>query len=99
MNTGTSDGSLIPAGQKRQPVRVVSTDGQKTEKSGSSSDDIRLLTICILVCFVLYFQVISYGHGGMVSWPNHTFFLGKHEQAVNKYFVHILSLATDNNPS
>ena len=30
---------------------------------------------------------------------NHTFFLGKLEQAVNQYFVHILSLVTDNNPS
>ena len=28
-----------------------------------------------------------------------TLFLGKPEQAVNKYFVHILSLVTDNNPS
>ena len=28
-----------------------------------------------------------------------TFFLGKLEQAVNQYFVHILSLVTDNNPS
>ena len=28
-------------------------------------------------------QVYSYGHGGMVSSPNHTFFLGKLEQAVN----------------
>ena len=27
------------------------------------------------------------------------FFLGKLEQAVNKHFVHILSLVTDNNPS
>ena len=27
------------------------------------------------------------------------FFLGKLEQAVNQYFVHILSLVTDNNPS
>ena len=27
------------------------------------------------------------------------FFLGKLEQAVNQYFVHILSLITDNNPS
>ena len=26
-------------------------------------------------------------------------FLGKLEQAVNQYFVHILSLVTDNNPS
>ena len=28
-----------------------------------------------------------------------TLFLGKLEQAVNQYFVHILSLVTDNNPS
>ena len=43
----------------------------------------------------------SYGHVGTVSSPNHTFFLGKLEQAVNQYFVHIilLSLVTDNNPS
>ena len=27
-----------------------------------------------------------------------TLFLGKLEQAVNQYFVHILSLVTDNNP-
>ena len=28
-----------------------------------------------------------------------TLFLGKFEQAVNQYFVHILSPSTDNNPS
>ena len=44
-------------------------------------------------------QVDSYGHSGTVSSPNHTFFLGKLEQAVNQYFVHILSLVTDNNRS
>ena len=27
------------------------------------------------------------------------FFLGKLEQAINQYYVHILSLVTDNNPS
>ena len=32
----------------------------------------------------------------MVSSPNH-FFPGRLEQAVNHYFVHILSLVTDNN--
>ena len=36
---------------------------------------------------------------GVVSSPSHTFFLGKLEQAVNHYLVHILSLLTDNNPS
>ena len=52
----------------------------------------------LFVCFVDLRQVNSYGPGGTVSSPNHTF-LGKLEQAVNQYFVHILSLVTDNNPS
>ena len=34
---------------------------------------------------------------GQFTLPH--FFLGKLEQAVNQYFVHILSLVTDNNPS
>ena len=56
----------------------------------------------ILVCLfvlLLYSQVNSYGHGGTVRSPNQTFFLGKLEKAVNQYFVCILSLVTDNNPS
>ena len=61
---------------------------------------------CLFV-LLLMSQVNSYGHGGTVSSPYHTFFwaspyhtfLGKLEQAVNQYFVHILSLVTDNNPS
>ena len=53
--------------------------------------------VCLFCCFTS--QVNSYGHGGTVSSPNHTFFLGKLEQAVNQYFVHILSLVTDKNPS
>ena len=50
--------------------------------------------------FVLLLYVPS---NQLWSWrdgpPNHTFFLGKLEQAVNQYFMHILSLVTDNNPS
>ena len=53
--------------------------------------------VCLFCCFTS--QVDSYGHEGMVSSPNLTFFLGKLEQAVNQYLVHILSLVTDNNPS
>ena len=36
----------------------------------------------------------------MAGWSVHitTLFLGKLEQAVNQYFVQILSLVTDNNP-
>ena len=37
----------------------------------------------------------------MAGWSVHlaTLFLGKLEQVVNQYFLHILSLVTDNNPS
>ena len=55
------------------------------------------ILICLFCCFTS--QVNSYGHGGTVSSPNHTLFLGKLEQAVNQYFEHILSLVTYNNPS
>ena len=53
--------------------------------------------IHLFVCFVTS-QVNSFGNGGTVSSPNHNFFLGKLEQAVNQYFLHILSLVADNNP-
>ena len=52
-----------------------------------------------LIGFLLYIPVNRYGHVGPVSSSNHTFYLGKLEQAVNQYFMHILSLVTDNNPS
>ena len=55
------------------------------------------LLFCLFCCFTS--QVNSYGHCGTVSSHNHTFFLGKLEQAVNQYFMHILSLVTNNNPS
>ena len=51
------------------------------------------IQIVVLFCFLKY-QVNSYGHGGTVSSPNRRL-----EQAVNQYFVHILSLVTDNNPA
>ena len=40
------------------------------------------LVVCLFFCFTS--QVNSYGHCGTVSSPNHTFFLGKLEQAVNQ---------------
>ena len=46
---------------------------------------------------MITFHVNSNGHDGTVSSPNHTFFLGKLEQAFNQYFMHILSLVTDLN--
>ena len=49
------------------------------------------MKFCLFCCFTS--QVNSYGHGGTVSLPH--FFLGKLEQAINQYFVHILSLVTD----
>ena len=55
------------------------------------------LFVCLFCCFTS--QVNSYGHGGTVGSPNHFFFLGKLEQAINQYFVHILSIVTHNSPS
>ena len=48
---------------------------------------------------LFYIPENSSGHVGTVSSPNHTFFLGKLEQAVNQYIVHILSRVTDDDPS
>ena len=53
---------------------------------------------CLFVCFVALRPKST--AMVMVGWSvHHTFFLGKLEQAVNQFFVHVLSLATDNNPS
>ena len=46
---------------------------------------------------LLYIPVNSYGPVVIFSLPNHTFFLGKLEQAVNQYFVYVISLVNDNN--
>ena len=65
---------------------------------------VTLASVCFVFLYVFlgFFgftsQVNSCGHGGTVSSPNHTFSLGKLEQAVNQYFVHILTLVTDNKP-
>ena len=56
------------------------------------------LIIClfVLLLYVPSQQLWSWQDGQFNS-PH--FFLGKLEQTVNQYFVHILSLVTDNNPS
>ena len=56
------------------------------------------LFVC-LCCFMS--QVNSYGHGETVSSPNHIIIWGSLNKrltstSVNQYFVHILSLVTDN---
>ena len=61
---------------------------------------LNLRTVLIIsFFFVALCPVNSYVHGGTVSSPNHTFFLGKLEQAVYQYFVLIFSLVNDNNSS
>ena len=61
------------------------------------------LSILCFVLFVVFFFALCLKSTAMVmaGWSVHltTLFLGKLEQAVNQYFVHILSLVTDNNPS
>ena len=54
----------------------------------------------VLVWFVTLHLSQHYGNVRTVSSPNHSFFfLGKLDQAVNQYFMHLLLLVTDNNPS
>ena len=53
----------------------------------------------LMFVLLLYVPVGSYGHCWTVFSPNHTYFLGQFVQAVNQYFMHILSFVTDNNPS
>ena len=57
-----------------------------------------MVVASLYFCDLVYVPVNSYGHGRTVSSPNHTF-LGKLEQEANQYFLHILSLVTDDNPS
>ena len=53
-----------------------------------------------MLCCFLTSTINSYGHGGTVSWPNHTFPVQAYNyQAVNQYSVPILSPVTDNCPS
>ena len=55
------------------------------------------LFVCWFCCFMSKSTAMV-----MSGWSVHLttlFFLGKLEQAVHQYFVHILSLVTDNNPS
>ena len=62
--------------------------------------DLDLFSFSFFLSLLLYIpsQQLD-GHGGMVSSSNYTFFLGKLEKAVNQYFLHMLSLVTDNYPS
>ena len=54
------------------------------------------ITLFVLVLYVPSQQLWSWRDG---QFTKQHFFLGKLEQAVNQYFVHILSLVTDNSHS
>ena len=59
------------------------------------SHDVTLVA-CLFCCFTSQATAkVMAGRSVQLT----TFFLGKLEQAVNQYFVHILSFVTDNNPS
>ena len=56
--------------------------------------------VCLFVCFVaLRPKSTAMVMAGRSVHLSTLFFLGKLEQAVNQYIMHILSLVTDNNPS
>ena len=50
----------------------------------------------ILFVLLLYIPVNSYGHGGTVSSPNHTFSWASLNKWLTIKFVHIILLVTDN---
>ena len=54
---------------------------------------------CLFVCLFCCFTSQAMAMAGRSVHLTTLFFLGKLEQAVNQYFVHIISLVTDNNPS
>ena len=65
--------------------------------AGLMSDQVNnFVSLFVLLLSVPSQQLWSW-RDGQFTLPH--FFLGKLEQAVNQYFVHILSLVTDNNPS
>ena len=53
--------------------------------------------VCLLCCFTS--EVNSYGHGGTVSSLKHTFSWASLNNQFYQYFVRILSLVIQNNPS
>ena len=61
------------------------------------------ILLCMLVSLFVCFVALHPKSTAMVmAWRSvhlTTLFLDKLEQAVNQYFVHILLLVTDNNPS
>ena len=57
-------------------------------------------SFCLFVCFVaLRPKSTAMVMAGRSVHLTTFFFLGKLEQAVHQYFMHIFSLVTDNNPS
>ena len=55
------------------------------------------MRICLFLLLYIPSQQLWSWQDGQFTSPH--FFLGNLEQAVNQYFVHILSLVTDKNPS
>ena len=58
--------------------------------------DVLYVCLFVLLLYVSSQQLWSW-RDGQFTWPH--FFLGKLEQAINQYFVNLLSLVTDNSPS
>ena len=74
---------------------VQHTTYKKLCKWNTASPIILLSIRVVLFGLMLYDPVNSYGHVGTTSSPNHTFFLGKPDLAVNQYFLHILLFVVD----
>ena len=72
--------------------------------SETQRNDFQFLNIPVIIVHIGNFSLVCFvalhpKSTAMVMAGRPHFFLGKLEQAFNQYFVHILSLVTDNNPS
>ena len=87
-------------GRRQNYIPPTSSGDNETDKSWKYQAKVYVRRFILFVfVLLLYFpsQQLWSWRDGQFTKPH--FFLGKLEQAVNQYFVHILSLVTDNNPS
>ena len=91
------DGNAVTTEHNSFSCHLQGSDG--TSIQPGTKGRVCWFCFCLFVCFVALrpksTAMVIAGRSVHLT----TLFLGKLEQAVNQYFVHILSLVTDNNPS
>ena len=80
-----------------EPIDYIKRALKKWAASAVEHERATLLVVLFVLLLYVPSQQLWSWRDGQFTYPQ--FFLGKLEQAINHYFVHILSLVTDNNPS